>query len=290
MRIGGRGGRAPDSEREEAMMFDYHIHSNVSHDAYDSPVRNAMTAREKGLTEICFTEHQEIDYPYPEPMPGLHYGLYERELGKARERVPGIVIRRGAELSLMPGSLKKIAADVRGHEFDFIIASQHTIKEKDPYFGESFEGKTLRQAQREYLEEMLYDLEHFDDFDVVGHIGYLDKYLPDIETLDDRTPFGYEDFPELLDAVFRSVIGRGKGIEVNTSNYAVYGWPTPAASVLRRYVELGGEVVTLGSDAHVAERVGWRFADAVEYMRACGVRYVCRFAARKPEFVPLEKF
>lgn len=272
-------------------MFDYHIHSNVSHDAYDSPVRVAMAAKEKGLAEICFTEHQEIDYPYPdEGMVLLDDMLYDRELRKAQERVPGIGIKKGVEVSLMPDSLQKIAGYVGSREFDFVIASQHTIKEKDPYFGDSFEGKTLRQAQGEYLEEMLFDLGHYEDFDVVGHIGYLDKYLPNIDSLEEKTPFEYRDFPDLLDAILKSVILRGKGIEVNTSNYSVYEWPTPAKSVLKRFYELGGEVVTIGSDAHMADRVGWRFADAVEYMKECGARYVCKFSGRVPEFVPFEKF
>ncbi|WP_066685282.1 histidinol-phosphatase HisJ family protein [Christensenella intestinihominis] len=272
-------------------MFDYHLHSNVSHDAYDSPVRIAMVAKEKGLTEICFTDHQEIDYPYPEEgMVRLDYTLYDRELDKARERVPGIGIKRGVEVSLMPGSLEKIARDVRGQAFDFVIASQHTIQGKDPYFGDSFEGKTLRQAQRDYLEEMLFDLAHYEDFDVVGHIGYLDKYLPNIESLKEKTPFEYMDFPDLLDGILKSAISRGKGIEVNTSNYSVYEWPTPIRSVLKRFRELGGEIVTLGSDAHMADKVGYRFRDAVEYMKECGVKYVCKFTARTPEFVPLEKF
>ena len=60
--------------------------------------------------------------------------------------------------------------------------------------------------------------------------------------------------------------------------------------MLKRFYELGGEVVTVGSDAHVADKVGWRFADAAEYMKECGARYVCRFSGRVPEFVPLEKF
>ena len=101
---------------------------------------------------------------------------------------------------------------------------------------------------------MLFDLEHYEDFDVAGHIGYLDKYLPNIDSLKEKTPFEYRDFPDLLDAILKSVILRGKGIEVNTSNYSVYEWPTPIKSVLKRFYELGGEVVTVGSDAHVADK------------------------------------
>lgn len=272
-------------------MFDYHVHSNVSFDAYDSPARIAMTASGKGISEICFTEHQEIDYPYEnEVKPELDYELYHRELEKARGCARELIIKRGVEVSLLPDSLDKIKENIGGQKFDFVIASQHTIKGKDPYFGDSFEGKTLRQAQKEYLEEMLYDFERYDDFDVIGHIGYLDKYLPNIEGLDNKKPFEHHDFSDLLDAILMSAILRGKGIEVNTSNYYSYDWPTPIKSVLKRYVELGGEIVTLGSDAHFADVLCHRFSDAVAYMRQCGVKHVCRFTARKPEFVTLDAF
>ena len=266
-------------------MFDYHIHSNVSFDAYDSPARIAMTAKEKGISEICFTEHHEIDYPYDEIHPELDFKIYERELEKALRCAPEIRIRKGVELSLMPHALQKIKKSLEGQELDFIIASQHTIKGKDPYFGDSFEGKTLRQAQREYLEEMLYDLKHYDDFDVVGHIGYLDKYLPQVDCITEKEPFTYADFSDLLDEILTSVIARGKGIEVNTSNYFVYDWPTPQKTILKRFVDLGGEIVTLGSDAHFADVVGHRFGDALQYMQECGVKYICRYEARKPEFI-----
>ncbi len=271
-------------------MFDYHLHSNVSFDAYDSPARCAMAAREMGLTEICFTEHQEIDYPYEEQKSGLDYELYERELNKARACVPELVIKKGVELSLMPQSLEKIARDVKGRGFDFIIASQHTVKDKDPYFGDGFEGKTLRDVHREYLEEMLYDLEHFEDFDVIGHIGYIDKYLEKAKSLTQGgEPFRYQDFPELLDAILLSAITRGKGMEINTSNYFVYDYPTPHKTILKRFVELGGEIVTLGSDAHFSTVIGHRFEDAFEFLEECGVRYLCTYENRKPSFVPLSE-
>ena len=86
----------------------------------------------------------------------------------------------------MPGVPQKIAGYIGSREFDFVIASQHTIKEKRPIFRRQLRGKTLRQAQREYLEEMLFDLEHYEDFDVAGHIGYLDKYLPNIDSLKEK--------------------------------------------------------------------------------------------------------
>lgn len=271
-------------------MFDYHIHSNLSFDAYDSPVRCAMAARDKGLTEICMTEHHELDYPYNETNCELDFSFYDMEIIKAREVVPEIIVRKGVEVSLRPAVLKRTQESIKGRGFDFIIASQHTIKEKDPYFGDGFEGKTLREAQREYLEEMLYDLQNFDDYDVIGHIGYIDKYLEKAAGLTGGGgPFTYADFHELLDEILRTAISKGKGIEVNTSNYFVYDYPTPHPSIIKRFAELGGEVMTMGSDAHFSDAIGHRFRDAVQLMKQCGVKYVCTFEQRKPSFIPREE-
>ena len=136
---------------------------------------------------------------------------------------------------------------------------------------------------------MLYDLQNFDDYDVIGHIGYIDKYLEKAQGLTGGGgPFRFADFEDLLDEILRTAISKGKGIEVNTSNYFVYDYPTPHPSIIKRFVELGGEVMTMGSDAHFSDAIGHRFADAAELMKQCGVKYVCTFEQRKPTFIPLE--
>jgi histidinol-phosphatase (PHP family) len=184
----------------------------------------------------------------------------------------------------MPNSLDKIAADVRAHDFDFVIASQHLAGGRDPWYGDYFDGITLREGQRIYLEEMLHCIERFDDFNVVGHIGYIDKYLDKYEFDDEPKPFTYADFPDIIDGILKSVIDRGKGIEVNTSNYYIYDWPTPHPSIIRRYAELGGKIVTTGSDSHFVEVVGNKIREARELIKECGLKYVCTFTKMQPEF------
>jgi histidinol-phosphatase (PHP family) len=267
-------------------MFDYHIHTTHSFDGHSTMPECAQAALGKGVTEICFTDHHELDYPCDVDMkPDIDFARYFRELAAVREQTPGLTIKAGVETGLIPASLEKIAAALRDLPFDFIIASQHVAQGKDPWFGDYFDDRTLREGQRIYLEEILYDIQRFERFNVVAHIGYVDKYLYKYDNLgEDPRPFTWRDFPDLIDAILRNVIGRGKGIEVNTSNYPVHGWPTPHPSIIRRYAELGGEIVTTGSDAHRAADIGYMIPEARGLLRECGLKYVCTFTRMEPEF------
>ena len=269
-------------------MFDYHVHSTVSFDAYSTMEECARRAVTLGMTEICFTDHHELGYPYKDVKPEFDYDLYFRELDRARAAAPGLVIRAGIEVALIPEMLGEIERDISGREFDFVLASQHVVRGKDPWYGDYFDDKTLRDGQRLYLEEILTDISGFTDFNTIAHIGYVDKYLDKYPRLDEHPrPFQYKDFPELIDDILKVVINRGQGIEVNTSNYYIYGYPTPHPSIIRRFVELGGEVVSIGSDAHSADVIGHEFESAYGLLRECGAKYVCTFEKRKPNFIKI---
>lgn len=273
-------------------MFDYHIHSARSFDGKERMEAYARAALAKGLGEICFTEHLEIDYPY-EGLVGetvvYDYAAYRAEIEQVRADVPELDVKMGMEAGLIGGSLHKFSDAARGGEYDFVIASQHVVEGRDPFYGSYFDGWTLRYGQRAYLEELHRNIVAFDGFDVVGHLGYVDKYLTLYPEIGEALPFDFEDFPELIDAILRSVITRGKGIEVNTSSFGALGWPLPRPGVIRRFVELGGEVLTMGSDAHAAADVGQSFNEVRELLLECGVKYVCTFTKRKAEFHSLRE-
>lgn len=269
-------------------MFDYHIHSTVSFDGHDSMLACAQAARDKGFTDICFTEHHELGYPYEESKPDFDFDLYFSELAKTRAAVPEIKIRAGVEAALLPDWLDRIADDISGRGFDFVIASQHTAQGEDPFFGDLFPGRTLRQAQEAYLSEMLSNLQNFKgEYCVIAHIGYIDKYLDRCDLQPGDAPFQYKDFPDLIDDILLTAIRKGHGIEVNTSNYYIHGYPTPHPTIIKRFFELGGEVVTIGSDAHSADVIGHKFNEARELLKSSGAKYICTFEDMKPTFVPI---
>ncbi len=265
-------------------MFDYHVHTTFSFDAVSTMEECARAAVKKGLGELCFTDHYEPGCPYAVKS-GFDFGKYFREAQRVGEAVPGITIKTGIEAALTPEVIDEVRDELAIRDFDFVIASQHAVDGRDPWYGDYFDNCNLREGHSMYLEELLMNIRRMDDFDVIGHIGYIDKYLQKYDKLGPNPkPFTYPDFPGLFDDILRFVIERGKGIEVNTSNYYVHGYPTPHPSIIKRYAEMGGEIATTGSDSHIDNMVGGWFAEATSLMRDCGLKYVCTYTKRKPEF------
>ncbi|MDL2236212.1 histidinol-phosphatase HisJ family protein [Christensenellaceae bacterium OttesenSCG-928-K19] len=266
-------------------MFDYHAHSTISFDGRSTMKEMAQAARQKGIAEICFTEHYDLSFPHEDDPQDCDFDLYKDTLKQTRASMPEYPIKFGVELGLTPEDLPALRDIVHNHPFDFVIASHHMLDGKDPYYEGFFDGRTVREGQRGYLQEIYDTLKEFDDYDVVGHIGYPDKYLKK-NGIDPAVnpPFEYRDFPSLIDDILRLVIRQGKGIEANTSTYALYGRPMPHPTIIRRYAELGGRIITTGSDSHHADQVGRSFNDAYPLLLQCGLEYVCTFENREPAF------
>ena len=130
-----------------------------------------------------------------------------------------------------------------------------------------------------YLEETLECVKAHDDFDVLGHLTYVCKSPEN----PNRIPIYYKDYQEIGDEIMKVLVSKGKGMEINTSGVDRCGDFLPTEGFFRRFKELGGEIVTIGSDAHTPDRVG-QYAD-----RACAMMkdifgYVCTFEDRKPIF------
>ena len=116
-----------------------------------------------------------------------------------------------------------------------------------------------------------------------GHLDYIARYVPN-----QSVPFSYRDYSDLIDAILKSIIEDGKGIEMNMSGYRYgLGMPNPCPDILKRYRELGGEIITVGSDAHTPENVGLRFEKAGEHLVQAGFKYYTVWKERKPVFIKI---
>ena len=266
---------------------DYHMHSSFSGDS-NSPMEEMIIAGiNKGLSRICFTEHQDFDYPItdpdmtPEGMFELNPDAYLYDLLKYKEKYAGrITVCFGVELGLQPQVSKMNAAFAKAHDYDFIIASSHVCHGRDPYYPPFYEGRTQEEAYLEYFESILENLKLYSNFDVYGHLDYVVRYGPNKDE-----GYSYEQYQSVLDAILQKLIDNGKGIEVNTGGL-IRGIRdvNPCQGILHRYKELGGEIITVGSDAHVPENVAYSFDRAAKVLSACGFRYYCTFEKRTPTF------
>ncbi|MCI7098041.1 MAG: histidinol-phosphatase HisJ family protein [Lachnospiraceae bacterium] len=268
------------------MYTDSHIHTAFSSDS-ETPVRMQIErAADLGMEAVYITDHQDFDFP------GDIYGMsfrfdtqdYMKTILHLREEYRNrIEVRTGVELGLMTHLKDTLENYVSSWSFDYVIGSVHLVRKMDPYYPEFYEGRTSREAYLEYFETTLDNVRLHSCFDALGHLDYVVRYGPD-------APSGYpsDDYRQVIDEILRILIQKGIALECNTAGLKYgLGFPNPHGDVIRRYVELGGEMVTLGSDGHQPAHVGYAFADIGNYLKSCGVRYQTVFRRRKPEFIPL---
>lgn len=258
-------------------MFDFHLHSSLSYDSQASAQDMVAAAQKAGLREICFTEHR--DYLHCQPRESTTYRLedYHRVLDTLE--VPGIVIRHGFEIGLTPWNAVEVDADLKARHYDFVMGSVHFINDEDPYMPPYWEGKTVQQAETAYFEEMLQCVQVHDDFDVLGHLTYIGKTPPNPSPR--LAPL--DSYREIVTEIMKILVAKGKGLEVNTSGVDRCGGYLPEKEYLQLFRELGGEIVTVGSDAHAPDRVGQYTGNACALVQEV-FGYVCTFADRKPVF------
>ena len=258
-------------------MNDFHMHSRVSFDGHDTGADLAKAALSAGLKEICFTDH--LDYDSLGKMGNMAFSTEEYSEEYDHLTLPGLTIRRGMEFGLARDNQEQFRQDLKRRPFDFVLGSIHFVDGLDVYFDEYWQDKTVYQAERRYLEETLACVRAHEDFDVLAHLTYISK--PPCHPT--HQPLSHAAHREIIDEILRVLVEKGKGLEMNTSGVDRCGDFLPTADIFRRFRELGGEIVTVGSDAHRCNRVG-QYTD-----RACACLgdifgYVCTFENRKPVF------
>lgn len=266
------------------MFYDTHMHTHFSGDS-DAPLADMVQAAiDRGLDGVCFTDHCDYDFPDEPELFLLDFDRYLQETDALRQQYADrIPICFGIELGLQPHLAEHNRKIVQSYPFDFVIGSSHVVHGMDPYYSAYYEGRSEEAAYLEYFTSILENLQAGPDFDVYGHLDYVVRYGPN-----KNANYSYRQYAPVIDEILRTLIAEGKGIEVNTGGFASgLGHPNPTEDILRRYRELGGEILTLGSDAHAPERVGADFARLPGILHSAGFSYYTVFEKRKPRFLPL---
>lgn len=267
------------------MLWDTHMHTHFSGDSEADTYEMVRASIDAGVDGICFTDHLDLDYLEQEKDKFLiDFPAYFCEMKEVQSHFQDkFPVQIGVELGLQPHLKEELPKITDEHPFDFVIASSHMVHHKDPYYPDFYLGKTEDEAYREYFESILENLAVFDCFDVYGHLDYVVRYGPNTNRY-----YTYDKFSDVLDEILRTLVQMGKGIELNTGGFKYgLGHPNPAECILRRYRELGGEIITIGADAHKPEHVAYDFQKVPELLKEAGFRYYTVFKGRKPEFYKL---
>lgn len=266
------------------MFFDCHVHSNFSADGKQTIFEACKSAEAARLRGLVFTDHVDFDMA---TYPDLLFDPVARKLAiaAAREQYGNrLSIAEGVELGFQSQVVGRMGDFVKSYPFDFVILSTHGTDRLDfcdPKFHEKY---AAIDACHTYLDAIYRSIQEFDDFDVVGHIGYCLRYIKPRCTFREVTGCC-----DRIEAILERLVAKGKGLEINTSGYrhALVGETMPTDFIVRRFCELGGEIVTFGSDAHMVEHVGFEFERAAALVRDCGFKNAAFFVERKPVFISL---
>lgn len=266
--------------------MDYHLHTIHSMDGRQTVMEAAAEAVRLGLDEICFTEHIEPHHPSPGIDKPPDYARWFKEIDEARRAYPGLVIKRGIEIGDNAPFRREIWDGLDALPLDFRLLSLHLVNNLDPYEARYFQGKTQAEAYEEYALSRLESIQHFQDYDAAAHLGYVGKFAP---YPPETRPFAHHHAPEIIDEILRCLASQGKALEINASGLRQTASPIPGADIIKRFIALGGEYFTFGSDAHGAEQIYLHVAHAKKIAVSAGARWEVGFTQRKVTVYPLEQ-
>ncbi|MFA6769962.1 MAG: histidinol-phosphatase HisJ family protein [Bacteroidales bacterium] len=274
-------------------IIDSHSHSDFSPDSKTKIEEMVAVAASQGLAGIAITDHLDLKVPDGDTRFTFDIAIQQQEIDKLRasynsspksnsELKPNqnsFKILKGIEIGLQPHNLKEIKEYLKGYKFDTIIASIHFVDGVDPYHGDYYKGLTEKKAYGRYLELFHELITAYPDFDVLGHYDYIARYAPY-----ENCTILYKDYSDIFDSIFKYLAYNGKALEINTNTYRTRNGKTPTLDphILKRYLDLGGEFITIGSDAHTPDRIAEEFSHYLKMMYDCGFKYVTHYNERKP--------
>jgi histidinol-phosphatase (PHP family) len=268
---------------------DLHVHSTLSADGASSIADHARRAVALGLAEVGFCEHLDLD-PRDRTRAFLDLARYDCELEAARRALSVVQLRQGIEITFQSTRRDEIERWLAGRTWDYVVLSVHLVDYADGWtmisepraIGDYYAGHNQRQAYLPYFEELLRAAQSGQG-DLLGHFDLIKRY-----GASHYGPFDPNRFADEIRSVLRAAVERGVGLEINSSGLRQPpGEPYPGLEVLRWYRALGGEILTIGSDAHHSSDLAAGLAEASDLARAAGFRAIATFEARHPRWLDL---
>lgn len=260
---------------------DYHTHTEFSFDSTEPMENQVKKAISLGFDEMVITDHHESDPTNEEYFFETDIDAYIKHFNTIKQKYKNqINLKLGAEIGYEARGRDILNKFVNDHPFEFVICSLHSLEGSDFYLPDFFVDKTKEESYSQYFITIQAFLKDFQNFEVLGHIDFIRRYGNY-----ENTELKYLDYKELIDNILKDLIYNGKGIEINTSGirYGI-GEMHPGYDIVKRYRQLGGEIITIGSDAHRSEDMGANYDHARAILKEAGFKYFTTFTDRKPTF------
>lgn len=272
------------------VLCDVHTHSDNSFDAHSTAEEICISAVNKGLYAVAVTDHCEA--------PMIKYG-YNEEFGDFNKTVPLSFTQAKRAKEKFDGKIKVLCGIELGEpmhdtectkkalsfgKFDFVLASLHNLRNMNDFYYIDFNNCSVSEILKLYFNELA-ETATFADFDSLAHLTYPLRYIFEkTGEYPDLSPY-----QSVIDDIYKTLISNNKALEINTSGlFKPIGRALPDEIQIKHYRELGGDLITLGSDAHCAGDVGKGIEEGAKLAVKCGFKNYVIFQERKPIFIPLE--
>ena len=255
------------------MIFDFHVHSNNSFDSKEKIIITCEEALKKGISDLAFTEHFSVD-ENKKTFGSMDFKKYFSEIDEAKSKFPSMNIYVGLELCEPHLKIEDFKKELKELPLDFVLGSIHNIGEKGLRTTAHFYNST--KCYEAYFNEVL-NMVSMADFDIAAHIDLMARYA-----YDSVGGYDFSEHREVIEEILKKIISRDKGIEINTSGLrnslkSVH----PKIEIVQLYKDLGGKIITIGSDAHKASDVGEGCNEALRLIEDLGFEYTYTFKNRQ---------
>lgn len=264
-------------------IVDTHVHTDNSFDGKHSATFMCETAESLGLRAVVFTDHVEIDIYNDEDYSRVAKQSYF-EIAKARSAFRGqLLICAGIELGQPAYNIDDAEKLLNTLHYDQVIGSVHNLRGLPDFYYLDYNEVDVHETLLQYFEELKIMVD-WGNFDTLGHLTYPLRYIQG----DRKIPVDLSLYSEQIDCILKGLAAKNKALEINTSGLRqALGDTLPPESVIRRFKELGGQYITVGSDAHDAEHLGAGVLEGMKIAKRCGFDNVTLFQKREPVLIPI---
>lgn len=264
-------------------MQDLHLHSEFSFDSYTDPEENIKAAIKNKVKIMAFTDHMD-NFCQNDRDISFDLEKYFSTIYKFREKYKNqIKILAGVEVGLACENADKINQFIDENPFDFIIGSIHAVEFKDIWSNRKIIEENPKYYFRKYYQYMLESIKSCKNFSVLGHIDYIDRYIKDKSVIPD-----FSFYEDLIEEILKELIKTNRGIEYNTAGFRNdLTHANPKDKILEKYKNLGGNIITLGSDSHFPDTISYKIDDGIKHLKDLGFDHISYFENKKEKIIEI---
>lgn len=255
------------------MLFDSHMHTCFSSDSKMKMDEAVAKGRELNIG-ITITEHMDIAYPGP-----LAFTFNVDQYFADYNTYRGDNVLLGIEIGMREDCLEESCRIVEAYPFDYVIGSIHVVDNIDIYLPEFYQGRSKQEVYQQYFTAMLQCVTCYEGIHSLGHIDYIARYARFTDT-----EVYYSEFREQIDEILTVLARKGKALEINTRRLGSKEAMEILMPIYQRFYEVGGRLVTIGSDAHRATEIGRGLAEGVEIAERSNLKVVY-YKEGQPQYV-----